>query len=38
MIKFAEEYYQKDSTNTFSMTGESYKYLVGVINEYEKNQ
>jgi len=38
MIKFAEKYYQKDSTNTFGLTGESYKYLVGVINEYEKNQ
>lgn len=38
MIKFAEEYYQKDSTNTFGMTEENYKYLVGVINEYDKNQ
>src|SRR5699024_8960825 len=36
MIKFAEEYYQKDSTNTFGMTEENYKYLVGVINEYDK--
>ena len=38
MIKFAEEYYQKDSTNTLDITGENYKYLVGVINEYDKNQ
>lgn len=38
MIKFAEEYYQKDSTNTFGITEENYKYLVGVINEYDKNQ
>ncbi|WP_229672394.1 MerR family transcriptional regulator [Pullulanibacillus camelliae] len=38
MIKFAEEYYQKDSTNTFGITEENYKYLVEVINEYDKIQ
>ena len=37
-IKFAEEFYQKNSTNTFGITEDNYKYLVGLINEYDKNQ
>lgn len=38
MIKFAEEYYQENLTNTFGITEENYKYLVEMINEYDKNQ
>ncbi|KRF44059.1 MerR family transcriptional regulator [Paenibacillus sp. Soil787] len=38
MIKFAEEFYQKNPTNTFGITEDNYKYLVGLINEYDKNQ
>ena len=37
-IKFAEEFYQKNPTNTFGITEDNYKYLVGLINEYDKNQ
>jgi DNA-binding transcriptional MerR regulator len=37
-IKFAEQFYQKNSTNTFGITEDNYKYLVGLINEYDKNQ
>ncbi len=37
-IKFAEEFYQKKPTNTFGITEENYKYLVELINEYDKNQ
>lgn len=37
-IKFAEEFYQRNSTNTFGITEDNYKYLVGLINEYDKNQ
>ncbi|MEC0240641.1 MerR family transcriptional regulator [Paenibacillus dokdonensis] len=36
-IKFAEEFYQKNPTNTFGITEDNYKYLVGLINEYDKN-
>ncbi|GGD81801.1 MerR family transcriptional regulator [Paenibacillus nasutitermitis] len=32
-IKFAEELYQKNPTNTFGITEDNYKYLVGLINE-----
>ena len=37
-IKFAEQFYQKNPTNTFGITEDNYKYLVGLINEYDKNQ
>lgn len=37
-IKFAEEFYPKNPTNTFGITEDNYKYLVGLINEYDKNQ
>lgn len=37
-IKFAEEFYQKNPSNTFGITEDNYKYLVELINEYDKNQ
>lgn len=37
-IKFAEEFYQKNPTNTFGITEDNYKYLIGLINEYDENQ
>ncbi len=38
MVQLSEEYYQGNSANTFGMTEENYKYLVQVMNEYDKNQ
>lgn len=36
MIRFAEEFYQKNPANTFGITEGSYKYLVELIDEYDK--
>lgn len=34
MVKFAEGFYQRNSTNAFGITADTYKYLVKLINEY----
>lgn len=36
MVKFAEEFYQKNPANTFGITESTYKYLVRLIEEYDK--
>lgn len=34
MVKLAEEFYQRNPTNAFGITEDTYKYLVKLINEY----
>jgi len=36
MVKFAEDFYQNTSQNTFGITGDAYKYLIELIAEYNK--
>lgn len=38
MVKLAEEFYQKNTANTFGLTEDTYKYLVELIDEYDKTQ
>lgn len=34
MVKFSEEFYQRNPANAFGITADTYKYLVKLINEY----
>lgn len=36
MIEFAEKLYKQNSSNTFGMTEDLYKFLIKRINEYDK--
>lgn len=36
MVKIAEEFYQNNTENTFGITGDTYKYLIELIAEYDR--
>ena len=38
MVKLAEDFYQRNPANAFGITKDTYIYLLGLIDEYDKIQ